>query len=141
MCILKASHIHETTDLPDHLIAEVSGENIHKVESTHEGRQVAPICNFHVQAINDQSKEILETHKGMCTTSRLVYQHQELRKVPGRGGRHDQQERSCLGASHIPPFPVCEVAYNVKSSTHRLFVYGCNNAVWFDEYPVKCLCC
>merc|ERR1711934_800616 len=28
-----------------------------------------------------------------------------------------------------------------EDNIHRLFVYGRNQACWFDEYPIKCCCC
>ena len=99
--------VHQKTDLPDHLILSVQGDDIHYVE----GQQVPAITAFEVESINNKSDEFLTTQLGLASAGRLVWQEQILRQVP-----------------------VCEVHYKFKESDHILFVYGSNHNVWFDEY-------
>jgi len=111
---LEKKFIHEVTDLPDELIAEVDGDTIHNGWDY----QVAPISNFPVNNINRNSEEILADQLKKAKKGRLIWQHQELRKVP-----------------------VCEVKYEYRDKNHKVFIYGTDSCAWFDDYPVQCCCC
>ncbi|XP_033123195.1 protein SSUH2 homolog [Anneissia japonica] len=106
-----SDYIYEKTDLPDHLIRNVNGQNL--FEQTLE--YVWPISQYTVPEINQNSIRITEAHRSAWPNERQLQQRQILRAVP-----------------------VSEVHYKWKDVDSRFWVYGFENDVYCPDYPQTC---
>ncbi|KAJ8035513.1 Protein SSUH2-like [Holothuria leucospilota] len=104
-------YIHETTDMPDELIRDVSGEVVFEQTLPF----VWPITQYHVADINTNSTRIVEKHRNAWPNAKLLQQRQVLRSVP-----------------------VTEVKYLFKEKEGRFWVYGYEYEVHCPDYPHNC---
>lgn len=103
--------IHETTDLPNELIRDVSGKVVFEQTLPY----VWPISQYHIQEINLSSIEMVERHRSAWPNSKMLQQRQVLRSVP-----------------------VTEVHYKFKDKDGRFWVYGNEQEVHCPDYPQSC---
>ena len=109
-----SDHIVERTELPDHLIRDVSG-NVMFEQISH---RVAPITNCSDNEINSKSNEIVSRHGGQWPLRVILQQRQKLRSVP-----------------------VFETNFRYDKKEGRFWVYGHQHSVFTEDYPQTCCWC
>ncbi|XP_070557316.1 protein SSUH2 homolog [Ptychodera flava] len=109
----KSDYIMEKTDMPDHLIREVSGVTVFEQTLPY----VWPISSYPVPEINNNSIRIVNEHRSAFASERQIQQRQQLRAVP-----------------------VTECMYQWKDTRTRFWVYGNERDVHAPDYPQQCCC-
>ncbi|XP_064399317.1 protein SSUH2 homolog [Halichondria panicea] len=109
----KADHIVERTALPDHLIRAAEG----KVAFQDQQPRVYHVYNFPDQAVNNASKQLVDSHATAFANEKILMQRQWIRIVP-----------------------VSEARCDYKGKSFNYFVYGYNTLVHAPEYPQQ-MCC
>nr|CAB3266622.1 protein SSUH2 homolog [Phallusia mammillata] len=109
-----SDHIVERTDMPDHLIRDVTGDVV--FEQT--AQRVAAIEGFNEQEINRRASEIVGAHATSWPNERILQQRQKLCSVP-----------------------VYECRFKYSDKEGRFWVYGNQRAVFTTDYPHTCCCC
>ncbi|XP_046369543.2 protein SSUH2 homolog [Haliotis rufescens] len=104
-------HIVERTELPDHLIREVTGHQAFQETAP----RVFPVNHFPDQEINAASKRIVGSHAGAFPTERILMQRHQVRIVP-----------------------VTQAFFNWKEKDSDFFIYGFENKVFAPKYPQTC---
>jgi len=108
-----SDHIVERTELPDHLIRDVSGNVMFEQIS----QRVGPISNCSDPEINTKSHEIIGRHARQWPLRLILQQRQKLRSVP-----------------------VFETHFRFDNKEGRFWVYGHQHSVYTDDYPQTCCC-
>lgn len=107
----ESDYILEKTDMPDHLVRNVSGQTIFEQTMF----QVWPIAAYPLPEINQASISLVQTH---------------ARGFPGE--RWLQQRQKLCGV------PVTEVKYNWKEVPRTYWVYGDQRKCHAPDYPQDC---
>ncbi|XP_065910821.1 protein SSUH2 homolog [Dysidea avara] len=108
-----SDHIIERTALPGHLIKGVSGKIVFHAEN----RQVAPLVAFFDDGVNSASQRLVQQHINQFSDQRILQQRHFVRMVP-----------------------VSEIAYSYNNNNYKFWVYGDENRVYEEDYPLKCCC-
>lgn len=106
-------HVVERTALPDHLIKNVTGKIVFQAQHT----QVAPLVSFSEQEINTASQRLTQQHASQFVGQRILQQRHFVKMVP-----------------------VSEVDYSYNNKNYTFWVYGEENRVYEEDYPLKCCC-
>nr|XP_026695861.1 protein SSUH2 homolog isoform X2 [Ciona intestinalis] len=109
-----SDHIIERTDMPDHLIRDVTGDVIFQQAAL----RVGPVQNFIEQEINRRSSELVSSHATAWPAKLILQQRHKLTAVP-----------------------VYECRFKFKDKEGRFWVYGHQHSVYTKEYPHTCCCC
>lgn len=110
----KDEYIHETTDLPDHLITNVAGIPLFEQELP----VVWPIDNYPLPEININSRKFVEKHYTAWPEELIRVQRQVLRGVP---------------------VTECDYSWGDDFKS-RFWVYGIERQVYAPDYPQQCCC-
>ncbi|XP_065910463.1 protein SSUH2 homolog isoform X2 [Dysidea avara] len=108
-----AHHVIEKTTLPDHLIKNVSGRIVFEAEHL----QVAPLVTFFEGGINTASQRLVKQHANQFAGQKILQQRHFVKMVP-----------------------VSEVAYTYNNDSYTFWVYGDENEVYEDDYPLRRCC-
>ena len=143
-------HVVERTALPDHLIRNVSGKIVFQAEYTQVivitllhtlptyHVQVAPLTSFSEQEINAASQRLVQQHANQFVGKRILRQVVCLNVCR----RHFYCCFAAVVSQHhfVKMVPVSQVDYTYNDKQYTFWVYGDENRVYEEDYPLKCCC-